>query len=297
MQNPENQSAEPPHSQNSNTVPGFGEEPKPALGVGSLVSDTFVIVFERWFFVILLGFVPTFAGQLISGALTGAALSNGVQTVIHSSLTGGFAAVAAAAISIASMSITFALLVQFAYDSNLHRSVSLKRYIATAFSTLLPNALLNIVTFLALGLVAVAISASAAAVKLSPVFLIPTLLIAMLWIYSVFCVTIPAVVLSREGYRSILRSIQLTKNYRWPIVGAITLTIAFIVILSVVLGFFVAFFGLAGGMIGLLLSLFVMTGVTALASGLLSVLLTLIYARLREIKEGLSIEQIAEVFE
>lgn len=262
-----------------------------------MVSDTFVIVFERWFFVILLGFLPTFAGQLISGALSGTIFSNGIQTVIYSGLTVRFATVVAALISVASMSITFALLVQFAYDANLHRPVALKRYIVTAFTTLLPNALLNIVTYLALGLVAVVVTASAATVALSPIILVPALLIAMLWIYSVFCVTIPAVVISREGYRSILRSIRLTKNYRWPIVGAIALTIVFIFILSVVLGFFVAFFGLAGGTVGMLLSLFVMAGVYALASGLLSVLITLIYARLREIKEGLSMEQIADVFD
>lgn len=265
--------------------------------MGSLVSDTFVIVFERWFFVILLGFVPTFAGQLISGALAGTMFSNGIQSVIYSGLTGRFAAAVAAMISIASMSITFALLVQFAYDANLHRRVALKRYIVTAFKTLLPNALLNILTFLVLGIVAVAVSASATIINLSPFVLVPTMLVALLWIYSVFCVTIPAVVISRDGYSSILRSVRLTKNYRWPIVGAIALTVFFIVILSVVLGFLVALFGQAGGMVSVLLSLLVMTGVSALASGLLSVLITLIYARLREIKDGMSVEQIAEVFE
>lgn len=272
-------------------------EPKASLGIGTLVSETFTIVFERWFLVIVLGFVPTFIGQLVSSFLAGANLTLASQQLAYSGLTGNFASILAGLISIAAMSITFALLVQYAYDANLHRPLALKRYIATAFRTLLPNAALNMVIFLVLGLVAFTLATAAGAANLSLVVLIPILLVALLWVYSVFSVTIPAVVISRAGFSGILRSFHLTKDYRWPIVAAITLTIFFIVILSFVLGFFVFFFGMSGGFIGVILSILVLASISSLASGLLSVLITLIFARLCEIKEGTTMEQIAGVFD
>ena len=47
----------------------------------------------------------------------------------------------------------------------------------------------------------------------------------------------------------------------------------------------------------LAVSILLYAAFTAVGTGLLSILTALIYARLREIKEGVSVDQIAEVFD
>ena len=125
-------------------------EQRPPLGVGELVSETSAIVFSHWFVVILLGFVPSFIGQVLSGFLAGAKLSFGTQTFLYPGLGGDFASLLAGLISIVSFAITLALLVQFAYDAKLFRRFEFKRYIVTAFATLLPNAVLITIVVLAI---------------------------------------------------------------------------------------------------------------------------------------------------
>jgi uncharacterized membrane protein len=104
----------------------------------------------------------------------------------------------------------------------------------------------------------------------------------------------PAVVIERLGFRGLGRSEKLTKNYRWPIVGALVLTwICALIIIVVAL--FVADFALSSGVLAV--SILLYAAFTAVGTGLLSILTALIYARLREIKEGVSVDQIAEVFD
>ncbi|MFM7334516.1 MAG: hypothetical protein ACKO1H_08910, partial [Tabrizicola sp.] len=95
------------------------------------------------------------------------------------------------------------------------------------------------------------------------------------------------------------RSAALTKDYRWPIVGAFIL----ITIISAIIGFVAMFLvglmmagaGLGGG--AMVIGIIVLALITTFGAALGAITVALIYARLREIKEGASVQDIAAVFD
>ena len=109
-----------------------------------------------------------------------------------------------------------------------------------------------------------------------------------------------AAVIERIGFGAWSRSIALTKEYRWPIVG---LFIIF-VILTLVIGGVLATVGIVaaaglglGGVMGAIALGVVMSLLTGMVNAIGGITVALTYARLREIKEGVDIDQIAAVFD
>ena len=117
--------------------------------------------------------------------------------------------------------------------------------------------------------------------------IVPGLMLMVIW-----AVYIPAIVIERAGFGSFSRSAQLTAGYRWPIFGALLL-------MFVVLGVVAGGIGLIGafvpslGTTSIIATEAVTSGLTMAFSG---IFYSLLYARLREIKEGMSVEELAEVF-
>ena len=117
-----------------------------------------------------------------------------------------------------------------------------------------------------------------------------------------------AAVIDRSSFGSLGRSARLTKEYRWPIVGLFIVMFIIVFILQLVVGGAIAAVlfasvdtlatienGISTGSIiifGLIVSL-----IYGLAYGLSGIAVALVYARLREIKEGVAVDQIASVFE
>jgi hypothetical protein len=177
--------------------------------------------------------------------------------------------------------ITTALLVQMAYDAKLRRQLKLGGYFGPALSAAIPIAILSLAAgiLMVLGLIA--------------------LIIPGLWIYAVFSVMPAAVVIERVGFGGLGRSAALTKDYRWPIVGAFIL----ITIISAIIGFVAMFLvglmmagaGLGGG--AMVIGIIVLALITTFGAALGAITVALIYARLREIKEGASVQDIAAVFD
>jgi hypothetical protein len=255
--------------------------PLAPLGVGSIISESFSILFRNFFAVLILSLGPTLLDIVISGMLNGwnAALGiaepvaadgayfvrSGISTVIQLILSG----------------VTTALLVQLAYDAKLQRPLRLGQYFGPALSAALPIAILSLGAgiLMVLGLMA--------------------LILPGLWIYAVYSMMPAAVVIEKVGFGGLGRSAALTKEYRWPIVGAFIL----LVIIGAVIGFAAMFLvglifgatGLSGG--GLVVAVLVLAFVTAIGAALGSISVALIYARLREIKEGASVRDIAAVFD
>ncbi|TYC53676.1 hypothetical protein FMN50_14620 [Rhodobacterales bacterium] len=254
-------------------------EPKPALGVGAIVSESFSILFGNFFKVIITAFVPTLIGFLISGILIGFGPALGVQEPQFDSVFSILANILSPLIDMVIYSITTALLIQLAYDAKLNRPISIGRYFGPALSSIAPLAILSIVaTFLAaLGFV---------------FFVVPGI-----WIYGVFAVMAPAVVIERAGFGGLGRSARLTKEYRWPIIGAFLLALVCAVLINVVSLLVVGLITGIGGVVGMVISVIIFAGLSAIGAGLISIVTSLIYARLREIKEGVSVDQIAAVFD
>lgn len=122
------------------------------------------------------------------------------------------------------------------------------------------------------------------------------------WIWAVFSVMVPIVVIERAGLGALRRSAALTKEYRWPIVG----TLAIVAIINYMLLLASEFVPIPSFPVPPALPEGVDTvlgyaGVTASIVGLGfaygGIVTALIYARLREIKEGVGIDHIAAVFD
>ncbi len=125
------------------------------------------------------------------------------------------------------------------------------------------------------------------------------LVVPGLWIYAVFSVMPAAVVIEKVGFGGLGRSAALTKEYRWPILGAVILIgiINFVItfVAMFVVGLLFASTGAGAG--GVIIGVLVLAAITAIGFGLSSIAIALIYARLREIKEGASVRDIAAVFD
>lgn len=249
------------------------EEPHIPLGVGSLIKDSFSILFRYFFPIVLIAFVPSLLGVLLAGYLVG------FDTVLSLEETEASSSGADALVNIVDLvvySITTALLVQLAYDAKLKKPIRPAKYVGPALSAIFPITILGILVSLLIGLAALA------------------LIIPGLWVYAVFSVMEPAVVIERLGFKGLGRSEKLTKNYRWPIVGALALGwVCALIVIVIALG--ISDYAMSSDM--LLVATLSYAAFTSVGTGLLSILTALIYARLREIKEGVSVDQIAAVFD
>ncbi len=251
-------------------------QPRESLGVGSIISESFSILFSKFIPVILIAFVPALIGLLASGLLVGFGAALGQETPQFDGPGSAIGFVVVFAINMVVYAVTTALLVQLAYDAKLGRPAQIGRYLGPAFGTILPLVVLSLVVAVLFGIAAM------------------FLLIPGLWVYAVFSVMAPAVVIERVGFGGLGRSARLTKEYRWPIIGAFLVLIICIIIINLVTGFVI---GLIQAVGGIAVSLVLYALLSAIGSGLGSILIALIYARLREIKEGISVDQIAAVFD
>jgi len=251
------------------------------LGVGNIVSESFSILFRNFFKVMILAFVPTLIGLIISGVLIGWGMTIGYSS--PQALTGfsGVRFTISTVAQIAVYGITIALLVQLAYDAKLNRPLSIGRYFSPAIRAAFPILVLMTVASLLVGLAMIA------------------LVIPGLWVYAVFSVLVPAVVIDRAGFGALSRSANLTKEYRWPVLGAIILVGICTVLLNFVAMFLAGIVApiLGGGIIGIFVSAILLAALNGVAYGLSGISVALIYARLRAIKEGVSVDDLASVFE
>jgi hypothetical protein len=251
------------------------------LGVGAIVSESFSILLRHFLSVLILAIVPTLLGLVLSGVLNGWEVALGVREPVFTSAADAFPFFLSIIGQIVAYGVTTALLVQMAYDAKLERRLQLGRYVGPALAAALPIAILSFVSgiLIAIGLIA--------------------LIVPGLWIYAVFSMMPAAVVIEKVGFGGLGRSAGLTKEYRWPILGAtlligiINFVISFVAMFLV--GLLVASMGVGSG--GLIIAVLVLSAVSAIGVGLGSIAVALIYARLREIKEGASVRDIAAVFD
>ncbi|MBB4303986.1 hypothetical protein GGD81_003041 [Rhodobium orientis] len=250
------------------------DQPRAALGVGKIIGDSFSILFGKFPAVIAMALIPTVIGLAISAALVGWNVALGLADPDLSGAGSGLAFVLQTLISQVVYAVTTGLLVQLAYDAKLKRPLRMGEYVSRAFSAAVPIAILSIVAGVLAGIAAMA------------------LLVPGLWVYAVFSVMAPAVVIERAGFGGLGRSVRLTKGYRWPIVGTLILIGICLVLISLAGGGIIALIG--GSMV---VAAGIFSVMTAFVTGLGGIVIALIYARLRAIKEGISVDEIASVFD
>lgn len=123
-----------------------------------------------------------------------------------------------------------------------------------------------------------------------------------LWLVGVWAAILPCIMIEGHGFGAFGRSAALTKDYRWPVVGALIVMVIIVAVLSGVLS------AIAGAITGssitgtlfspaTLIAILVQTLLGAAINGLFVAVMVSIYQRLIEIKEGGSNTGLADVFE
>ena len=248
----------------------------PRLGVGSIVGESFSLFFKRFGMILTLAFIPTLVIVLVQNWFAPVTdFSNPVAGAPQFSVWGQ---IVSGIIGMVGMSLVTAIIVRLAYDAKINAPMRPNEYVSSALSVVFPLIVCTLIVSFAAGFALLA-------------FIIPGL-----WVYAVFCVVAPAIVIERAGFGSLGRSIQLTKEYRWPCLGALIIVgvLSYIPVLIFIIIFGVGIASL-GSAYGILLAI-INAGVTTIYLSLLSICVALIYARLREIKEGTSVESLAEIF-
>jgi uncharacterized membrane protein len=127
----------------------------------------------------------------------------------------------------------------------------------------------------------VAFGAGLAAIAL----LVPGIILWLGW-----SVAVPVLVQERLGvFGSMSRSRVLTKGSRWALFGLFLILILVGMAIQLVLGTVIALFG---GIIGAVLAALVST----VWSMMMSIAAAVSYVELREVKEGTSVDELAEIF-
>ncbi|MEM7444706.1 MAG: hypothetical protein AAF414_15395, partial [Pseudomonadota bacterium] len=174
-------------------------------------------------------------------------------------------------------SFAMALIVLAAYDARVNNQARVGAYFAVALTRTVPVLLVSIIVGILVGIGLV------------------LLIIPGLYIAAMLSVAVTVVVVERTGLGSMGRSAELTRDYRWPVLGTIIVLFLCVLVLGIVLGFVV---GLIQSLVGvsLLSSLILYAAASAVPNGILAIGYVLIYARLREIKEGTTVQSLVEVF-
>ncbi|MCK7612318.1 hypothetical protein [Roseibium sediminicola] len=265
-------------------------QPKQSLGVGALISDTFAVFFSHIVMICLIGLVPMIVGQVLPGLLLGLLADSsdplGTGQVISSLVMG--------LLLLCVYTFSTALVIQLTYDEQLGRRVRVRAYLRPAVRSVPAILALSIAISLILFVAQMLLFLLSAASPYLMLVGVPFQIGFVLWVLAAFSVCAPAVLFEQAGLRGLGRSFELTRDYRWPIAGTLALTCVLIALFYVILGAVIMVFTMAsGGLLGALLFGLLSTAGTSI----LVIAVTLIYARLREIKEGISIDQIAAVFD
>ncbi|EBA11122.1 hypothetical protein [Roseobacter sp. CCS2] len=254
---------------------------KTSLGVGAIVSNSFSILFRNLIAVMIVAFIPSLIGLLVSVAMNGVGLTLGVDTGEALAIGSPTMIFVGVIVQFAIQGLTIALLVQLAYDAKLGNAITPIAYISPAIKAIVPIMVLSLVIGILAGIGFV------------------LLIIPGLYIYAVFCVTTPAIMIERAGFGGMGRSAALTKDYRWPVVGALILlgicTAGLGIVTTFLVSAIVPIIGLNAAGFGIGILLFAL--VNGLTYGLSGIGAALIYARLRDIKEGVSVDKLAAVFD
>lgn len=232
--------------------------PPPAFGVGGVLSRSIRVFARRLIPIMIVSYPTLLLSHLIIELCSGTVIAGLIEFAVLT-VFGAFASVYV---------ILLIASAELGGRPDIAGSVGAAVFMAPTVSLI--SLLATIL--LALGLIALVIPGVFLAVALFPLY--------------------PALALERDGLGSFSRAMDLTRGYRWPILGLL-ICLALLLLLAaliLIVPFILAFGADAIEWIAISAALdAVIYGFTAAAS-------TLAYFRLREIKEGLGAENIAEVF-
>lgn len=259
---------------------------KPPLGIGSILSQSMSILFGRF----LLFFAIAFAVQLVALLLNRLFVPTAALLDPETAVSAAFAVgpIVSGLLALVASSVTTGIIVLGAYDAWLGNPSRPGAYLGAALAAIVPLVVLSIVVNVVAGLGLV------------------LLILPGLYVLSMWSVVTPAIVAEGAGFGALGRSLQLTSGYRWSIVGllvvlfVIIIAIQFVVSAALGAAFGVSALAPTADQFATLTSLPYQLAAAlpgALMAAFAAVLTAVLYARLKEIKEGVGYEDLGTVFE
>ncbi|MSU88113.1 hypothetical protein GE300_00610 [Rhodobacteraceae bacterium 2CG4] len=256
---------------------------RPPLGIGRLVTSTFGLLLRHAPLFLAISLIPSVgqaALQLFAYPTDFGDIAAGEPATLY--LTRVFAVIG---ISLIISLLTMGAITMAAYDVRLGNPVRVGRYLTRTLGAAPAIVVLGLLLYVAMG------------------FGFLLLVLPGLYLMARYWVMAPAILVERAGFRGLGRAAELTQGYRWPILGAGVLMFVVVILISIGLA---EALGVAAGpnafgttaMLspGYTVVLLVQALTAAIQITLLSIFTALLYARLREIKEGLGMEDLAAVF-
>ena len=262
-------------------------------GVGKIAGDSFSIFFRHFFWILLISLLPV-ASLIVFGVVMAAGFSS---VSLAAGGMSGLALVVTIVLFLLVFAVYFlmiAMIVRLSYDARIGHEIRIGSYFSSALGSIVPIFLTSIIMWLCMvGIMFLVVAGGAVLGTIGIVIFSTAGLIGATFLYVIWIAAVPSIVVEKQGVSSLARSMELTSGYRWQCLGSIVIMFLSILGLSLVLGIvqvaFAAILGeFGGGIISLLTS--------GLALALTGIFIALIYARLREIKEGTSVESLAEIF-
>lgn len=255
----------------------------PALGIGQIFSGAFSLL-HRHLMLFMALCVPL---AMITPILSAIMFRSGLYQDIDIGETGltaffGTGSTLLILLEIVIWALVAAATTHASYRLRSDAPVSAGQAYGTTLRHAVPIVLVMLVTGIATGLAFMAL-------------IVPGLYLSALWF-----VIVPAIVVERQGFGAIQRSGQLTEGYRWAIVGLFVIYVLIMMLIGAGVGFVISFIetGLysAIGTIGLYVGAAIEGVLGGYFYAIGAILAAEVYARLREIKEGATTNELAEVF-
>ncbi len=249
------------------------------LMVGRLLSDTFSSYLANIATYFSIAFIPLALWNYALEKLAPPLANIDVISPEPFSMVGSIA-VTVIIVTLAGLlifSLLSAVLTLTAYDATLGRQPRVLANLGRSLRNLLPIAGLGLLYYIGsmIGLI--------------------LLILPGLYIAARYWVLIPTIIVEEAGWSGLNRSAWLTRGYRWPIIGGFLVTFLLLILFSAALEMLQVFAAETGMNILLILPVGAISD--SVTTGVLAVFTAKLYARLREIKEGLGIEDLFEVFE
>lgn len=248
------------------------QEAKPPLGVFAIILDSFSILFRNFWKFIPIGLVAVLLATILKIPFIGFENAIGIgelDATNEGAMTFSFPA--SSVIDWIFYVVISALFIRIAFDVKLDRSNNLGTHLRSIVPTIIPISLLSIV----LGILVI--------------FGAIALIIGAFWVLAVFYMMIPIAVIERGGFSSLRQSAELTKEYRWPIVGLFALQFGIIILLFIVLTPLTVVLFTSGGAVIAIIAFVI---INAMLQAFTGINFALVYIRLRQIKDGITLEQI-----
>ena len=281
------------------------------LGVGGIIGDSFSIVFGNFLTCFVIILIPTLLIVAVFAAI-GASIYLSVSqtladpaTLLAQNLSGSIAlAMVVLLIVLMVYGFIYAGLTRVVYDVKSGAGASIGRALASGLGRAVPLMVVMTLVSIVVGLATVPVSLLMAGVSqlgaagtMIGIVLGLALFVCLLYASACLISVVPAIVVENLWFSAIPRSFSLSSGYRWPLVGLLVLFFLILLgvglVITLVQGVFLLSGPIVGSVLGSIFSMFSST----LTLGLAAALIALAYARLRNIKEGIDVKQIAAIFD